>query len=103
MTTVSGFRYWLPLDAQTGPAIRISRARAANIVRAAMIREPKSRVDVKRPPRRRPWRKVAILAAAAFVLPVTVVAGAVRLASTHPIFPAALFAISRVQPPHAET
>jgi hypothetical protein len=90
-TTVSGFRFSLQLDAQTGPASRISRARATNIVSAAMLREPKSRVDLKRPPRRRPWHKVALLAAAALVLPVTVVAGAVRLAAIRHVAPAPLF------------
>jgi hypothetical protein len=95
MTTISGFRPWLPLDAQTGPAMRISRARAANIVSTVLGMEAHSRIDVIRPPlRRRSMRKVVFLAAAAFVLPVTVVAGAVRIAAARRPLPAALFAMT---------
>src|SRR5262249_14775418 len=54
-----------------------------------------SRVDLRRPPRRRPWRQVALLAAAALVLPVTVVAGAVRLAGIRHFAPATLFVAGR--------
>jgi tetratricopeptide (TPR) repeat protein len=94
MTTISGVHFWLPpLDAQPGPATRISRTRAANIVSMAMGFETRSRIDVKRPrPRRRAWAKVAFLSAAAFVLPVTVVAGAVRFVAARRPMPAALLA-----------
>jgi hypothetical protein len=83
MGPTSGIHIWLPpLDADPGPANRISRSKAATIVATAMSFETKSRIDVRRPPARaRRWAKVAILSAAAFALPVTVVAGAVRFAS----------------------
>jgi hypothetical protein len=84
MSTNSDVRFSLPLDAQHGPASRISRARAATIVRAAMNLEGESRVDVRRPPpRRRLWTRVPFLAAAALVVPVTVIAGAVRYVAVH--------------------
>jgi hypothetical protein len=104
MTTISGVHFWLPpLDAQPGPASRISRARAANIVSLAMGFETRSRIDVKRPrPRQRAWAKVAFLSAAAFVLPVTVVAGAVRFVSARRSMPAALIIAARPAPPHVE-
>jgi hypothetical protein len=104
MTTISGVHSWLPpLDAQPGPATRISRARSAHIVSMAMGFETRSRIDVKRPRlRTRSWRKVAFLSAAAFVLPVTVVAAGVRfVASRHPM-PAALMIAARPAVPHAE-
>src|SRR5579859_6456875 len=100
MTTISGFRPWLPLDAQSGPAMRISRARAASIVSTALGVEMHSRIDVIRPPRRRSWRKVAFLAAAAFALPVTVVAGAVKIAAVRHPLPVLLFAATPA--PHPE-
>jgi len=103
MSSVSGFRFCLALDAQAGPASRISRARTMNIVSAAMEREPTSRIDLRRPPPRgRPWRQVALLAAAAFVLPVTVVAGAVRLAAIRHIAPTTLFIAGRTPVAHTE-
>jgi hypothetical protein len=103
MSTVSGFHFCLPLDAHAGPASRISRVRAMNIVSAAMEREPTSRVDLRRPPARtRPWRQVAFLAAAALVLPVTVVAGAVRLAAIRHFAPATLFVAGRTPVAHTE-
>jgi hypothetical protein len=105
MTTISGVHFWLPpLDAQPGPASRISRARAANIVSLAMGFETRSRIDVKRPRlRRRGWAKVAFLSAAAFILPVTVVAGAVRFVAGRRPMPAALFVAARpAAPPHTE-
>src|SRR5262245_32024288 len=105
MTTISGVHFWLPpLDAQPGPASRISRARAANIVSLAMGFETRSRIDVRRPRRRqRAWAKVAFLSAAAFVLPVTVVAGAVRFVAARRPMPAALIMAARTGAPHAET
>jgi hypothetical protein len=105
MTTISGVHFWLPpLDAQPGPASRISRARAANIVSLAMGFETRSRIDVKRPrPRKRSWGKVAFLSAAAFVLPVTVVAGAVRFVAARRPMPAALFIDTRAAALHTET
>jgi hypothetical protein len=103
MSTVSGVHFWLPpLDAQPGPASRISRARAANIVSTAMGFETRSRIDVKRPrPRRRAWTKVAFLSAAAFILPVTVVAGAVRFVAARHSMPAALMIAGPPAAPHA--
>ncbi len=98
MTTISGFRPWLPLDAQTGPAMRISRARATDIVSMALSFETHSRIDVRRPPRRRSWHKVGFLAAAAFVLPVTVVAGAVRIAAARRPLAAALNVVAAPAP-----
>jgi hypothetical protein len=92
MGPTSGIHIWLPpLDDDPGPATRISRAKAATIVATAMSFETKSRIDVRRPPARaRRWAKVAILSAAAFALPVTVVAGAVRFASARRTVPGLL-------------
>ena len=96
MSTTSGLRFWLPLDAQPGPASRISRVRAASIVDAAMNFECKnSQVNLRRPPpRRRLWSRVPYLAAAALILPVTVVAGAVRFAAVQRAQTAAALVVS---------
>jgi hypothetical protein len=78
MTTVSGSRSLFPLDGMSGPAPRISRTKAASIVSAVMSQDIRSRVNLKALPRRRRLPKFAWLAAASFVIPVTVAAGVVR-------------------------
>ena len=100
MSTTSGIRFCMPLDAQSGPASRISRVRAASIVDAAMNFEAKnSQVNLKRPPpRRRLWSRVPLLAAAALILPVTVVAGAVRYVAVRRAATAALVSTRTLAP-----
>src|SRR5258705_8219341 len=69
----------------------------------AMGFETRSRIDVKRPRvRSRGWAKVAFLSAAAFILPVTVVAGAVRFVAARHAMPAALIVAARAAAPHPE-
>ena len=61
MSTNSGVRFWLPLDAQSGPASRISRVRAASIIDAAMNFEAmNSQVNLRRPPPRRRRRRAIV-------------------------------------------
>jgi tetratricopeptide (TPR) repeat protein len=105
MSTNSGVRFWLPLDAQPGPASRISRVRAASIIDAAMNFEAKnSQVNLRRPPpRRRLWSRVPLLAAAALILPVTVVAGAVRYVAVRRAATAGLVVSTRTLAPTVET
>jgi hypothetical protein len=105
MTTNSDARFTLPLDALPGPASRISRVRAASIVDAAMNFEAKnSQVNLRRPPpRRRLWSRVPLLAAAALILPVTVVAGAVRFVAVRRAATAALVVSTRTHAPGVET
>src|SRR6185295_11760477 len=99
MTNSSGIRLWFPLDDQIGPASRISRTRASDIVAAAMGREAHSRIDLKSLPRRRPWRKMALLTAASLVLPVTVVAATVRLVAARHSASTALLAATQMAAP----
>ncbi len=100
----SGIHFSLPLDERPGPASRISRTRAANIVDAVMSFETRSHINLKRPPpRRKAWHKVPLLAAAALVVPLTVIAGAVRLVGIRRVSPDALFAPVRTSSPSRET
>ena len=101
MTTDARFRTLLSLDALPGPASRISRSKAADLVAAAMNHETRSRVNLKAVPRRKPWQKVALLAAASFVVPVTVAAGVARFVATRHAG-AALFAPTLTIAPRVE-
>jgi len=98
MSTVSGVHFCLSLDAQVGPASRISRARAATIVASAMNLEAPSLVNIKRPPRRRPWRRVALLMAAAIVLPVTMVAAGTRIVAARRAASASALVVAAAPP-----
>jgi anti-sigma-K factor RskA len=85
----SGVRLWLPLDRHLGPARRISRLRAASmaddVVAAASVRRPKvpgargRRTASRNSSDRSAWRKVLLVTAASFALPLAA-AGAVYFA-----------------------
>src|SRR5690242_17276973 len=106
MLTGSGIRIRLPLDRRVGPASRISNARAAQMVTAVMTRAALPRVERRRRAAGQPdlgravgrtrWRRVLPILAATLVLPLTVVAGALRLVAARradaPVLPAAVVA-----------